>query len=66
MDNKPVVQGPVDGNIFAIVGAAWSAMERDRIDRAAMRRMSSRVMDSDSYHEAINVIMEYVDFVGVE
>lgn len=60
-EKKPVVKGRVDGNIFAVVGAAANAMRKagqaDKVDE-----MRKKVMASDSYHAALSAITEYVDF----
>jgi hypothetical protein len=59
---KPVVKGPVDGNIFAVMGAAASAMKRSKVDSQHMTTMYNRVKKSKSYEEALSVICEYVTF----
>lgn len=66
MHSKSVVRGHVDGNIFVVLGAARSAMKKDWTDEADIVHMSTRVINSGSYHEALSVIMEYVDFVGLD
>ena len=49
-----------DGNIFALVGRAAKALRRAGMkDEAA--EMSGKVMKSDSYDEALQIIMQYVD-----
>lgn len=61
MSEKPVVTGPVDGNVFSVMGAASRALKRAGLaDRAT--EMSNRVRSSGSYDEALSIIMEYVDF----
>jgi hypothetical protein len=59
---KPVLKvANLDGNIFAVMGAAAKALKRngqgDKVDE-----MIQRVTSSDNYHAALAVIMDYVDF----
>ena len=60
--NKPVVEGPVNGNIFAVTGVAARTMRRAGIDNGTVYEMQKRVTSSSSYHEALSVVMEYVEF----
>lgn len=59
--DKPVVEGPVDGNIFAVMGAASKALKRAGQEDEG-KKMRDRVTSSKSYDEALSVILEYVDF----
>lgn len=58
---KPVVKGPVNGNIFAVMAAAAKAMRHegqgDRVDE-----MVSQVTESENYHQALGIVQRYVDF----
>lgn len=58
---KPIVKGPVDGNIFAIVGACHRALRKaemgDKCDE-----LSEKVLSSESYDAALRVCMDYVEF----
>jgi hypothetical protein len=58
---KPIVTEPVDGNIFAVMGACSDALKKaGQRDRA--NEMRSKVMNSGSYDEALTICQEYVDF----
>lgn len=58
---KPIVNGPIDGNIFVIVGACTKALRRAGMpDQAA--ELSKKVLNSDSYDDALNICSEYVEF----
>lgn len=60
---KPVVKGPVDANIFAVMGAASRALKRAGLADKA-EEMRSRVWSTKSYEDALGVIVieEYVEF----
>ena len=58
---KPVVAGPIDGNIFAVLGACRRALERAG-RHGDVEAMNDRVFASASYRDALAVCMEYVDF----
>ena len=58
---KPVVTGPVDGNIFVVMGAVSRAL-KDAGQRNKVSEMQNRVMSSSSYDEALCICMEYADF----
>ena len=58
---KPVVTGPVDGNIFAVMGAVSRAL-KDAGQRNKVSEMQNRVMSSSSYDGALRICMEYADF----
>ena len=49
-----------DGNIFNLVGIASHTLKRCGLAEQA-KEMSSRVMSSSSYEEALGVIGEYVN-----
>ncbi len=54
-----------DGNIFNLVGIAARTLRRnDMADQA--KEMSDRVFASGSYHEALNIIGEYVNITDSE
>lgn len=62
MTTKPIVNAKnLDGNIFAVVGATASALERagQRDDAKAVRQ---RLTTMRSYHEALALCLEYVEF----
>ena len=50
----------MDGNIFAILGAASKLLKRAGQDKEA-KEMADRVYASSSYHEALSIISEYVE-----
>lgn len=57
---KPIVRGPLDGNIFAVMGAAQSALEAaNQKDQVAV--MVEQVTAVSNYSMALAVIMDYVD-----
>lgn len=58
---KPIVKGPVDGNIFAVLGAATTAMKRGGL-RDKVEELQTKVLNADSYNEALRHCMEYVEF----
>lgn len=50
----------MDGNIFFIVGTVESAMRKHGMNEQA-KEMVERVFASESYHEALSVMNEYVE-----
>ena len=54
-----------NGNIFSIMGIASKTLKKNNMTEAASE-MCSRVMESESYDNALAVIMEYVEPVGVD
>ena len=61
MAEKPIVTGYVDGNVFAVMGAASRALKRAGMTDKATE-MTNRVKGSSSYDEALSILMEYVEF----
>lgn len=61
MYQKPVVVGPVDGNVFAVLGACQKALRRAGQDDVA-KELASKVFGCDSYDEALQIMLKYVDF----
>jgi hypothetical protein len=59
--SKPIVRGPIDGNIFAIVGACSRALKQAGQDGNA-KKLEEQVMASDSYDSALAICKEYVKF----
>lgn len=51
-----------DGNIFNLVGIASNTLVKNGLQPQA-NEMTQRVMNSNSYHEALAIIMEYVTVV---
>lgn len=51
-----------DGNIFSIMGRTARALKRDGQYEQATE-MTARVAKANSYDEALQIIMEYVDLV---
>lgn len=49
-----------DGNIFAILGRASAALRKAQCAEQATE-MSQRVYNCHSYHEALNIVSEYVE-----
>ena len=54
-----------DGNIFNLVGIAARTLRRNDMAEQA-KEMSDRVFASGSYHEALNIIGEYVNITSVD
>ena len=50
----------MDGNVFAVLGAASKLLKRAGQDKEA-KEMADRVYASSSYHEALSIISEYVE-----
>lgn len=59
--NRPVVTGPVDSNIFAVLGATTKALKRAGYQTEATA-CTARVFAAGSYDEALAICMQYVDF----
>ena len=59
--SKPVISSDINGNIFAVLGAASMVLKRNALQDKA-KEMSDRVQKSESYDQALAIIMEYVDF----
>ena len=62
------VKAPIvgaDGNIFNLIGISSKALKREGFYKEA-DELATRVMESKSYDEALNIIMEYVDPVDVD
>lgn len=57
---KPVVKN-VDGNAFAIIGAAQRAMRNAGIPKETIDEMRTRAMAGD-YNNLLCVVQEYVEF----
>lgn len=51
-----------DGNIFNLVGIISREMRRNGLEELASE-MRNRVFNSESYDNALQIIMEYVDIV---
>jgi len=59
--NKPKVKlSGKDGNIFSLISIASSALKNVGQYYEA-KEMSSKCFSSDSYEEALSIIMEYCD-----
>lgn len=60
-DKRPVVEGPIDGNVFAVLAAARATLQRHGQTDAA-NDMVRRVMhgEAHSYGQALLIIQEYV------
>lgn len=54
-----------DGNVFNLVGIASRTLRRNGMARQA-EEMTDRVFASGSYHEALNIIGEYVNITSVD
>lgn len=58
---KPVVKGPLDGNIFAVAAACSMALKRAGMNDK-VNEMQTKIMNAESYDKALCVCMEYVKF----
>lgn len=58
---KPIVRGPIDGNIFTILGASTKALKRAGLNDEATE-LQTKVLNADSYSAALKICMEYVKF----
>ena len=54
-----------DGNVFTLVGIASRTLRRNGMAEQA-KEMTDRVFASGSYHEALNIIGEYVNITSVD
>jgi len=54
-----------DGNIFVITGIASNALQRAGL-RDQADEMKEKVKNSDSYHSALGIILQYINPVGKE
>ena len=54
-----------DGNVFNLVGIASRILRRNGMAEQA-KEMTDRVFASGSYHEALNIIGEYVNITSVD
>lgn len=54
-----------DGNVFNLIAVASRALKDNGYDEMA-DQMSSKVMSSDSYEEALGIILDYVEPVDVQ
>lgn len=62
-ETRPIVKGQVNGNVYAVIGAANRALKRVGLDEAA-QEMRERTMfgSCSSYDEVLGVVQEYVEF----
>lgn len=49
-----------DGNVFNLICIASKALKRANMNNEA-KEMTSKCFGADSYTEALNIIMDYVD-----
>ena len=54
-----------DGNIFNLVGIAAKTLKRNGLSEQASE-MTSRVLNSGSYEEALSILGEYVNITSVD
>ena len=61
MNEKPVCElSQTDGNIFALMGKCRQTLARaGQSDKA--KEMTARVIKAQSYDEALQIMMEYVE-----
>ena len=58
---KPVVTGPVDGNIFCVMNACTKALKNAGMKKQA-DELVKKIIDCESYDKALGVCMQYVHF----
>jgi hypothetical protein len=58
---RPIVKGPIDGNIFAVLAAAKEAL-RKAGQKEKAEEMATRVFCAGSYGEALVIVSDYVEF----
>ncbi len=61
MNAKPTLHGPVDGNIFSIVGACRRVLKKAG-QSEKVNELSERVTAAKNYAEALSICEEYVEF----
>jgi hypothetical protein len=59
-EKKPILRGPLDGNIFFILGAANGVL-KDAGQKDKATEMGERATSAGSYDEALSIVTEYVD-----
>lgn len=59
--DKPVVKGPVDGNVFAVIGAVSKTLKRAGQPDAA-QEFRQKAFASHSYGAVLTLAQEYVEF----
>lgn len=63
--DTPVVDSDIDGNIFSVMGAASRAIKRaypGGEGATIAKEMTEKVTATGSYDEALQTIMQYVEF----
>lgn len=60
-NNKPIVRGSIDGNVFSIIGIVEGTLRKARYPDAA-RECKERCFKAGSYAEVLEICQEYVDF----
>jgi hypothetical protein len=61
MPTKPIVTGPIDGNIFSVLGATKKALQKAGKSVEAST-CQERVFKAESYDNALAICCEYVEF----
>lgn len=61
MNNKPKLSMNINGNIFAVAGAASRAL-REAGQAKKVDEMTKRIYNSRNYTEALSIISEYVEW----
>jgi len=60
---KPKMSHNVDGNIFSIIGRAMAVMKKAKYSDALQEQMANEVRATNSYDEALQTAMKWVDIV---
>ena len=58
---KPTVKGPINGNIFAVMGACTRVLQRAGQAEEATK-LTEEVMNAESYNQALVICAKYVNF----
>ena len=60
-NNKPIVKGHVDGNVYGVIGAVCKTLRKAGYYTAA-NECQTRCLAADSYDGVLQIAQEYVDF----
>lgn len=60
-NNKPIVKGPIDGNVYAVIGAVCQTLRKAHYPDTA-KECKERCLSAQSYDEVLQIVQEYVQF----
>jgi hypothetical protein len=58
---KPVVRGPIDGNVFSVIGHVKRALQRAGQEQEA-KEFVAAAFQQKSYGEVLSLALGYVEF----